>query len=96
MIKLQLLLRHPRPEPELDPALRAALEQLAIHVDAAGRASVSAHMHAADYARLFGQPPLASIELPVPAALADAVSLITVAPPHVATNPAPGTDHAAI
>lgn len=96
MIKLQLLLRHPGKEPELDPALRAALEALGMHVDGVGRASVSAHMAQDDYATLFGQPPLESCELPIPAALADAVSLITVAPHHVATNLTPGTRNAAI
>lgn len=96
MIKLQLLLRHPSSEPELPPGLRPALEALAMHVDGAGRASVSVHMAPGDYASLFGQPPLESSELPIPAALADAVSLITVAPHHVATNVQPGTRHAAI
>jgi len=96
MIKLQLQLRHPNAAPELATSLRAALEALAMHVDGFGRATVSVHMAPDDYARLFGQPPLASSELPIPAALTDAVSLITVAPPHVATNLNPGTDHAAI
>lgn len=96
MIKLQLLLRNRGAEPELSASLRAALETLAMHVDGAGRASVSVHMAPADYARLFGQPPLESSELPIPAALADAVSLITVAPRHVATNLDPGTRNASI
>ena len=96
MIKPHLLLRHPSSEPELAPGLRAALEALAMHVDGVGRASVSAHMAPSDYVKLFGQPPLESCELPIPATLADAVSLITVAPHHVATNQNPGTRNAAI
>jgi hypothetical protein len=97
MIKLQLLLRHPGAEPELDPALRAQLEALGLTLTGTGRATLSATMQEADFARLFGAPPqpvlaaapLAAPDLPVPPALMDAVSLITVAPRHVATNQPP-------
>ena len=99
MIKLQLLLRHPGAEPELDPALRARLEALGFTVTCAGRASVSATLSEADFARLFGPPPplqagfaagpLAAPDLPVPPALSDAVTLITIAPRHTATDHQP-------
>ena len=89
MIKLQLLLRHPRPEPEVDPALRALLEAHGIVLTCAGRASLSANLTEDAYARLFGAPKIAASEnagpfepatLPIPPALAGAISLITVAP----------------
>ena len=99
MIKLQLLLRHPGAEPELDPALRAQLEALGFTVTCAGRASVSATVSEAGFARLFGPPPplqagfaagpLAPPELPVPPSLANAVTLITIAPRHTATDHQP-------
>lgn len=97
MIKLQLLLRRPGAEPELDPGLRAQLEALGLTITGTGRATLSATMQEADFARLFGVPPqavpaagpLAGPELTVPPALTDAVSLITVAPRHVATNQPP-------
>lgn len=99
MIKLQLLLRHPGAEPELDPALRAQLEALGFAITGCGRASVSASVSEDDFARLFGPPqpvkagfaagPLAAPGLPVPPALDDAIALITVAPRHVATQPPP-------
>ena len=106
MIKLQLLLRHPGAEPELDPALRSLLEAHGLAVTCAGRASVSANVSEADFAHLFGPPPvvnagfaaspLATPDLPVPPALSDAISLITIAPRHAATNHHPQEKHAAI
>lgn len=99
MIKLQLLLRHPGAEPELDPALRAQLEALGLTITGCGRASVSATVSEDDFARLFGPPgpvqagfaasALAAPELPVPPQLLEAICLITVAPRHVATNQHP-------
>lgn len=99
MIKLQLLLRQPSAEPELDPALRAQLEALGLTITGIGRASLSASVSEDDFARLFGPPrpvnagfaagPLTAPDLPVPPALAHAISLITIAPHHVATNPHP-------
>lgn len=96
MIKLQLLLRHPGKEPELDPALRARLEACGMAVTGAGRASLSAEIGEDGFDKLFGHHPAlqsgfaptpqASMELPVPASLSDAISLITVAPRHSATN----------
>ncbi|MES2320519.1 MAG: hypothetical protein V4631_23830 [Pseudomonadota bacterium] len=96
MIKLQMLLRHPGAEPELDPALRALLESLGLDITCAGRASVSATVSDTDFARLFGPPPpvqagfaaspLTAPDLPVPPALHDHISLITVAPHHAAMN----------
>ncbi|MEO7581101.1 MAG: hypothetical protein ABIT83_26140 [Massilia sp.] len=100
MIKLQLLLRHPGAEPELDPALRALLESHGLAVTCSGRASVSATVPEADFARLFGPPPalsagfaespLAAPALPVPPALQDAISLITIAPRHAVMHQQPG------
>jgi hypothetical protein len=97
MIKLQLLLRHPGAEPELDPALCALLASHGLTVTCAGRASVSATVSEPDFARLFGPPPpmragfaagaLTAPALAVPPALLDAISLITIAPRHIATNP---------
>ena len=96
MIKLQLLLRYPGAEPELAPALRSLLESHGLTVTCAGRATVSASVSEADFARLFGPPPpvhagfaaspAATPDLPVPPALADAISLIAIAPRHAATN----------
>lgn len=95
MIKLQLLLRHPGAEPRLDPGLCAQLEALGLTVTGTGRASLSATMQEDDFTRLFALAPprpalaaaaLAAPELTVPPALRDAVSLITIAPRHVATN----------
>ena len=89
MIKLQLLLRHPRPEPEIDPALRALLAAHGIMLSGEGRASLSASVTEDAFVRLFGAPkmaasftarPLEPPALPVPASLAEAISLITVAP----------------
>lgn len=93
MIKLQLLLRHPHPEPEAAPALRAQLEQLGITITGEGRASLSATVPEAVFAHLFGPPqigagfaagPCASPPLAVPPVLSDAISLITVALPNPA------------
>ncbi len=94
MIKLQLLLRHPSAEPELDPALRKLVESHGLTITCVGRATLSATLAEADFARLFGPPPpvnagfaadpLATPALPVPAALHDAISLITIAPRHIA------------
>lgn len=96
MIKLQLLLRHPGAEPELDPDLRAQLEALGLAVTGCGRASLSANVSEDDFTRLFGPPGplsggfaaglLATPALPVPPALQGAISLITVAPHHSAAN----------
>ena len=96
MIKLQLLLRHPGTEPELDLALRTLLESFGLAITCTGRASVSATVSEADFTRLFGPPPpvkagfaagpLAAPALPVPPALDDAISLITVAPHHAAMD----------
>lgn len=106
MIKLQLLLRHPRSDIALDPALRARLEQQGFQITGSGRASVSATVSEADFARLFGTPPavhagfapdpLHTPALAVPAALDADISLITVAPHHRATNQSPRGRHAAI
>ncbi len=106
MIKLQLLLRHPGAEPELDPALRALLEAHGLTITCTGRASVSATLSDDDFTRLFGPPPpvvagfaadpLAAPTLPVPPALLDAISLITIAPRHAITNHHPMDKHAAI
>lgn len=102
MIKLQLLLRHPAPEPELDAGLRARLEQLGFNVDGSGRASVTAHMTEGTFIRLFGQsaPPAVIVpartpDLAVPAALQDDISMITCAPRHDLTNNK-GNPHASI
>lgn len=82
MIKLQLLLRHPSAEPGIDPALGEVLAQHGIAVTGVGRASLSAQMtHLAD-----GFAPLSAPELPVPSGLVDAISQITIAPHHRATN----------
>jgi hypothetical protein len=99
MIKLQLLLRHPAQRPEIDPGLRARLDALGLHVTASGRASISVEASAADAEQLFGPlavqasgfaPSLAATpDLPVPTALADAISLITIAPQHIAATPPP-------
>ena len=103
MIKLQLLLRHPGSEPELDAAVRARLEQHGFIIDGSGRASVTAHLSEAVFARLFAQPaPLlaapaaAEAALAVPAGLADDISLITCAPRHAMTNHHPRVQHASI
>lgn len=89
MIKLQLLLRHPRSEPEADPALRALLAEHGITLTGEGRASLSASVTEDAFARLFGAPKIAASftarpfeppALPVPADLAESISLITVAP----------------
>ena len=89
MIKLQLLLRHARPEPVSDPAMHALLDAHGITVTCEGRASLSATVAEEAYTRLFGAlEPVASAAarafemptLPVPADLADVISLITIAP----------------
>jgi hypothetical protein len=106
MIKLQLLLRHPGAEPELDPGLRELLQASGLTVTGCGRASVSATVSEADFARLFGAPrpavagfaaslPAADA-LPVPPSLSEAISLITIAPRHTATHHHPQDKHAAI
>lgn len=106
MIKLQLLLRHPGANPEVDPALRALLDQHGFKVTAEGRASVSATMSEDDFMRLFGphRPLRAGFaarqsetpELAVPADLQDAISLITIAPRHATIGTSPRGKHAAI
>lgn len=89
MIKLQLLLRHPRPQPAVDPALRTLLAAHGIMVTGEGRATLSASVTEDDFVRMFGAPkmsagvtarPFEEPALPVPDALAEAISLITVAP----------------
>ena len=96
MIKLQLLLRHPGAQPEVDPALRSLLETHGVTVTGEGRASLSATISEDGFRRLFGPPsrialstakgPYQSPDLAVPAGLLDAISLITIAPHHIATN----------
>ena len=94
MIKLQLLLRRPSRDIALDPALRAMLEQHGFAITASGRATVSAEMTGPHFEQLFGfLPPLA--ELPVPAPLQEAISLITLTPRHSAMHE-PRVNHAAI
>ncbi len=95
MIKLQLLLRRPSPDIALDPAVRAALEAHGFAVTASGRATVSANMDREDFARLFGAPPLPT-DLPVPPALQEFVSLITLTPRHSVIHHKPRARHAAI
>lgn len=103
MIKLQMLLRRPGADPELDPALRTLLEANGLTITGCGRASVSATVSDQDFARLFGPAPAikagfaaqsaaatAAGELTVPPALLDAISLISVAPRHTTTNHHPG------
>lgn len=94
MIKLQLLLRHPSADIALDPAVGAALAAHGMEVTGSGRASVSAQMTEAAFARLFGIAP--SPDLPLPPGLADSISLITIAPRHSATRHTPRVKHAAI
>lgn len=108
MIKLQLLLRRPGADPELDPLLRALLEANGLTVTGSGRASVSATMPEDEFARLFGQAPelkagfaaapaaAEASALAVPPVLLDSISLITVAPRHTATKHLPRDKHAAI
>ena len=88
MIKLQLLLRHARPQPEADPAMHALLAAHGITISCEGRASLSATMTDEAFQHLFGSPqvtastaarPFERPALPVPADLTDAISLITVA-----------------
>lgn len=89
MIKLQLLLSRPSAQAQLDPALRGQLEALGMHVTGCGFASVSAEIAPDLYQQLFGPPPplqagcvsspQAAPTLPVPAPLADAVRLVTIA-----------------
>lgn len=94
MIKLQLLLRHPSAEPGIDPALGELLAQHGMTVTGVGRASLSAQMTQAAFDQQFGPmphlaagfAPLSAPELPVPSGLADAISQITIAPHHRATN----------
>ena len=94
MIKLQLLLRRPSADIALDPLVRAALEAHGLAVTGSGRASVTAQMTEAAFERLFGMAP--SPDLPLPPGLADAVSLITIAPRHSAMRHTPRVKHAAI
>lgn len=92
MIKLQLLLRQPGAQPELDPALRARLQEHGLRVTGEGRASLSTEISEDDFRRYFGPPrplttgfaggPYESPELKIPPGLLDAISAITVAPPN--------------
>lgn len=95
MIKLQLLLRHPGTEPGIDDTLRAALAAHGLQVTGCGRASVSVQMAPDDFARLFGPAPDQDC-LPVPAALQEAVTLITGAPQQCALPYPPKGKNAAI
>jgi hypothetical protein len=95
MIKLQLLLRRPSADIALDPAVRAVLESHGLRVTGSGRASVSAEMTEDDFHRLFGPAP-PSPDLALPPGLADAVSLVTIAPRHSTTHTTPRVNHAAI
>ena len=97
MIKLQLLLRRPSTDIALDPLVRAALEQLGFAVTGAGRATVSAELTEERFAQLFGPAaPAANLTLPLPVSLADAISLITIAPRHSALRHTPRVHHAAM
>ena len=89
MIKLQLLLRHPRAEPGADPALRALLAARGMTLTGEGRATLSATVSEEDFRRLFGPPQIAAgftagpyepLALRVPADLSHAIEQITVAP----------------
>ncbi len=88
--------------PDLHPDLRAALEQLGIHVTIHGRASASAEISQVNYETLFHRRPAVPVraedtpELPIPASLESFVTLITVAPQHVATAPFGKAKNAAI
>ena len=96
MIKLQLLLRRPSPDIALDPAVRAVLEQHGFAVTGAGRATVSAELPEERFRQLFGGlPPDQNLQLPLPPGLADAISLITIAPRHSAMRHKPRVKHAA-
>lgn len=95
MIKLQLLLRHPGTEPDIDASLRTALAAHGLQVTGCGRASVSAQISPDDFARQFGAAPDVT-SLPVPAGLQDAVSLITCPPQHCALPDSPKGKNAAI
>jgi len=94
MIKLQLLLRHPSAEPGIDPTLGELLAQHGMTVTGVGRASLSAQMTQTAFDELFGPmphladgfAPLPAPELPLPSGLVDAISQITIAPHHRATN----------
>lgn len=92
MIKIQLLLRRPASQPELEAGLRDKLEQLGIHVLGAGRVTVTAELSPAAFEKLFGLEPASacspgsSPDLPIPDILKDVVTLITVAPAHVLTG----------
>ena len=96
MIKLELLLRLPCADPGVSPALASVLSGLGMAVTAAGRASVSVQMDETDFIDCFGPMPsratsLAACDaaaLPIPGALAESVSLVTLAPRHcVPDNP---------
>lgn len=95
MIKLQLLLRHPRPDPGIDDALRALLDGHGIRVTGCGRATLSAEMAPDDFARLFGSAPDQAC-LRVPDDLQDAITLITGAAPQCASPTPPKGNHAAL
>lgn len=98
MIKLQLLLHRPQCSAELESSLRERIEALGMRITGVGLATVSAEMTHEDYELLFGMPPPLSVSagcmhsapaaptLPVPAELADAITLITIAARHVMTT----------
>ena len=96
MIKLQLLLRHPGPNRQLDPALRARLEAHGMAVTGSGCATVTAQIAQDDFDLLFDcQPehasgfatgPLAAPCLRVPPDLLDTISTITIPPRHTAAT----------
>lgn len=102
MIKLELLLRHRAPGPELDTGLRAALGELGIRVLGVGRVTVTGEISPADFDTVFRTLPPASGRpgdtpaLPIPAPLQGAVTLITVAPQHVLNQSTEKGNNAAI
>ncbi|MCE3603445.1 hypothetical protein LXA47_07470 [Massilia sp. P8910] len=96
MIKLQLVLRDPSRDRIDDPALCALLEAHGLRVTACGMATISAETSLAEAENLFGPIPnvragfasdvTSTPALAIPADLRHAVSLITIAPRHVATS----------
>jgi hypothetical protein len=87
-VRLQVLLRPAWRTDERRARVVATLQALGCDVTASGAASISARVPSAAYRALFGTaPPTPDEALPdrpltVPAALADSVATITVAPQH--------------
>ncbi len=102
MIKIQMLLRHPSAEPELDQELAAELVRLGIRVLGVGRATLSAEIAESDFEGVFGLAPHLpghpgdTPDLPIPKSLQAAITLITLAPRHVLTAPTGKENNAAI